>query len=277
MGDAIGQNIAPASLQACAVRVLLAAGADEKTTAVDHAESAIKTSTVISEPNDQGPPRRPGRPARPLLVDPTKTPRRSFGSVEGRASLIHAIGHIEFNAINLAFDMAARFGGEIGDLGLDPYQFYRDWFSVGVDEARHFRMIAGRLEALGYQYGDFAAHNGLWDAAEDTGENLLARLVVAPLILEARGLDVTPMMIKRLEAQADTHSAEILAVILQEEVAHVACGKLWFDQVCGAKGLDPLETFHGLKQDYFKGRQKPPFNHDARQRAGLEPAYYERK
>ncbi len=151
-----------------------------------------------------------------------------LGSVQGRAALLHAVAHIEFNAINLAFDMAVRFAREADQLSLELREFVGDWIRVGGDEARHFGLIAARLKELGFRYGDFPAHDGLWEAAENTADNFLARLAVAPLILEARGLDVTPGMIRRLEGAGDNSSASILKVIYTDEIGHVACGERWF-------------------------------------------------
>lgn len=220
-------------------------------------------------------PNRPSRPDRPLLQPPTEMPRRRFGSEKGRAALLHAIAHIEFNAIDLAFDMAARFSEKVEVLGLDSRKFVADWINVGGDEARHFGLINTRLAAFNCKYGDFPAHDGLWEAAENTAENFLARLAVAPLILEARGLDVTPSMISRLRRENDEKSAEILTIIYDDEIGHVACGKQWFFEACNASNMDPPSTFHRLKSEFFAGALKPPFNHDARAQAGLPRAFYD--
>ncbi len=223
----------------------------------------------------QIPPIRPKRPDSPALVPPSAVPRRRFGSTHGRAALLHAIAHIEFNAIDLAFDMTARFAGEVERLGLDTNAFMVDWFAVGGDEARHFGLISDRLTDLGSSYGAFPAHDGLWEAAEATAGDLLARLAVAPLILEARGLDVTPDMVKRLRETGDTESAEILDIIYRDEIGHVACGNRWFSRVCQIHDHNPVDAFHSLKARYFAGMLKPPFNHEARDQAGLPRAYYE--
>jgi uncharacterized ferritin-like protein (DUF455 family) len=171
--------------------------------------------------------------------------------------------------------MAARFSAEIAETGLDAAAFTADWVRIGAEEAHHFGMIADRLNAIGSAYGDFPAHNGLWEAAENTSHDVLARLAVAPLILEARGLDVTPDMIERLRAVGDEESVAILEVIYRDEVGHVACGKRWFDAVCAARSLDPLMAFGALREAYFAGRLKPPFNHKAREKAGMPRAFYE--
>jgi uncharacterized ferritin-like protein (DUF455 family) len=175
----------------------------------------------------------PGRPDRPELIDPSKVPRRRLGSEKGRAALVHAIAHIEFNAINLALDAAYRFR----DM---PRAFYSDWISVAADEARHFRMLQGRLRESGSDYGDFPAHNGLWEMAEQTAHSCLARMALVPRVLEARGLDVTPGMIERLNRVGDTRTIDVLDVILAEEVRHVAIGTRWFRFCCEREILEPV-------------------------------------
>ena len=164
---------------------------------------------------------QPGRPSRPHLVEPRALPRRGLGSVEGRAALVHAVAHIEFNAIDLAWDAVYRFREM-------PPEYCRDWAAVAADETRHFRLLEARLAELGYAYGDFDAHNGLWEMAVKTSASCLARMALVPRVLEARGLDVTPPMIARLRSVGDTRTVEILEVILREEVAHVAAGSRWF-------------------------------------------------
>lgn len=203
----------------------------------------------------------PGRPRRPRLVDPANLPRRRLGSDAGRAALVHAIAHIEFNAINLALDAAYRFR----DL---PRQFTLDWISVAADEARHFSLLEHRLAKLGHAYGDFSAHDGLWEMARKTGQSCLARMALVPRVLEARGLDVTPGMIERLRAAGDEDTVSALEIILEEEVGHVAIGSRWFRHCCDGAGLDPLQTFLDLLERYF-GRPKGPFNIDARLLAGF--------
>mgnify|MGYP001444584515 CR=1 FL=1 len=213
-------------------------------------------------------PDRPARPQRPELCHPSAMPRRRALSTDaGRIALLHALAHIEFNAIDLAWDIAARFPGM-------PRGFYDDWLSVGADEARHFTMLSERLADLDAAYGDLPAHDGLWQAAIDTSDDLLARLAVVPLVLEARGLDVTPGMIERLNRAGDTASAAILEVIYREEVGHVATGMRWFRHVCAERGLQPEATWKAIVAQRFRGRVKPPFNEEARSRAGLPPAYY---
>jgi len=207
----------------------------------------------------------PGRPAKPELVLPRALKQRGLGSREGRAAFIHAIAHIEFNAINLAWDAVARFS----DM---PAQFYADWVQVAADEARHHSLLAARLAELGYAYGDFPAHNGLWEMAEATADDCLARMALVPRVLEARGLDVTPGMIERLNAVGDTTTAAVLALILREEVAHVAAGSRWFLWCCERTGCEPQATFRRLIAAHARGALRGPFNHPARLEAGFDAA-----
>jgi|SRR6056297_423571 len=203
-----------------------------------------------------------GRPERPGLVTPASLPRRGLGSAQGRIALLHAVAHIEFNAINLALDAAARFGGM-------PDEFYSDWLSVAFDEARHFRLLETRLHELGAAYGDLPAHNGLWEMAERTAHDPLVRMALVPRVLEARGLDVTPGMIEKLDHVGDHASVACLEVILEEEVRHVAIGSRWFRHLCRQRGLDAEDTFRSLLGEYFAGGLRGPFNHPARLEAGF--------
>ncbi|MGX6647965.1 ferritin-like domain-containing protein [Maricaulaceae bacterium MS644] len=220
-------------------------------------------------------PDRPARPERPELKPPGQVPRRRLGTVAGRVALLHAVAHIEFNAIDLAFDMVARFSGDARFSEAERYEFITDWIGVGDDEARHFLLLRERLAVLGGDYGDLPAHDGLWSAAEATADDLAGRLAVAPMVLEARGLDVTPGMIERLTSAGDQDSAEALTVIYTEEVAHVAAGRRWFETVCRADGEDPEARFHALVRRYFRGDLKRPFNTPARDRAGIPQDWYE--
>lgn len=210
-----------------------------------------------------------GRPARPEMVSPARLPRRSLGSVEGRQALIHAVAHIEFNAINLGLDAALRFPGM-------PDAYYRDWLSVAADEARHFDMLNDRLAELGLAYGDLPAHNGLWEMCERTAHDVLIRMALVPRVLEARGLDVTPGMIEKLSAAGDEQTVALLQIILREEEGHVAIGSHWFRYLCQQRGLDPETTFRRLLEDYFSGKLRGPFNLEARRRAGFSQAEIER-
>ena len=220
------------------------------------------------------PPAQPARPPRPLLAQPTDVPQRRLGTPEGRVALLHALAHIEFNAIDLAFDMALRFADEVADSGENSAEFVQDWIGVGAEEARHFSMVEQRLVELGSSYGALPAHGALWDAAASTGESVLARLAIAPMVLEARGLDVTPQMAERLRLAGDEESAVILDRIFEEEIGHVAAGVRWFERLCAARNLDTALTFRRLVDERFRGRIKPPFNRPARKAAGMAEALY---
>lgn len=206
--------------------------------------------------------RMPGRPSRPALVHPRELPKRGFGTPEGRAAFVHSIAHIEFNAIDLAWDAVYRFRGM-------PDAFYADWVSVANDEARHFAMLRERLRALGHDYGDFDAHNGLWEMAEKTARDGLARMALVPRVLEARGLDVTPGMIVKLRALGDAATVDILEIILREEVAHVAAGSRWFRWYCERAGIEPEPRFRELLAEYARAVLHGPFNIEARTAAGF--------
>lgn len=204
----------------------------------------------------------PGRPPRPPLVSPRDLPRRGFHSVDGRAALIHAVAHIEFNAINLAWDAVYRFR----DL---PRDYYDDWVRVADEEAYHYTLLRERLRRLGYDYGDFPAHNGLWEMAEETAHDVLVRMALVPRVLEARGLDVTPTMMERLRAAGDEETVSVLEIILRDEIGHVAIGTRWFRHCCAERELDPQATFQALIRRHLKGRIKGPFHHAARKQAGF--------
>lgn len=208
----------------------------------------------------------PGYPDRLSLVDPRDVPRRSLGTIEGRACFLHAIAHIEFNAINLALDAVYRFGGL-------PDDYYRDWLEVARDEACHHAMLEDRLEELGYRYGDFPAHNGLWDVACRTAHDLVSRMAMVPCVMEARGLDVTPGMIRRFRDVGDDRSAGILETILEEEERHVAIGVSWYRWACRERRLDPVPTFFSLLETYLPHRLSGPLNIDRRRAAGFDDAW----
>ncbi|HET6156841.1 MAG TPA: ferritin-like domain-containing protein [Dongiaceae bacterium] len=216
------------------------------------------------------PPMRPARPARPHLLPPRAMPKRKAGgSVEKRIALLHALAHIELNAIDLAWDIIARFG--TAEL---PRQFFDDWVKVGEEEAIHFSLLRARLLELGADYGDLPAHDGLWQAAEETSHDLLARLAVVPLVLEARGLDVTPATIVSFRSAGDEPSATILERIYRDEIGHVAVGMRWFHHFAEAAGLDPKQAWQECVRRHFKGTLKPPFNDAARKDAGFDPDFY---
>jgi uncharacterized ferritin-like protein (DUF455 family) len=195
-------------------------------------------------------------------VPPRELAQRGLGSEAGRAALVHAVAHIEFNAIDLAWDAVYRFRGM-------PREYYRDWAQVAADEARHFRLLAARLAEMGHAYGDFDAHNGLWEMAVKTSRSCLERMALVPRVLEARGLDVTPGMIARLRDAGDLRTVEILEVILREEVAHVAAGSRWFAWCCEREGIDAPATFARLVNEHARAALKPPFNESARRAAGF--------
>lgn len=232
-----------------------------------------RAGELAIEPDAPPPPDRPARPPRPALAAPGEMPRRRLGGVGGRIALLHAVAHIEFNAIDLALDLVARFAGRLPE-GLDSRALVDDWLGVADDEARHFAMVAGRLGELGAAYGDLPAHSGLWDAAFATRRDLAARLAIAPMVLESRGLDVTPGMIEKLENVGDSASADVLRVILSEEVGHVAAGVRWFERVCAARDLEPKSAFQRLVRTHFAGTLKAPFNDAARAAAGFPREFY---
>lgn len=214
-------------------------------------------------------PDRPARPERPELLPPNRMPKRGKGGSErGRIALIHALAHIEFAAIDLAFDAVGRFGGDF------PRGFTDDWMRVGADEAMHFALLDRRLKQLGSHYGALPAHDGLWDAAAATAHDPLARLAVVPMVLEARGLDVTPATIERFATIGDTATGRILTRILTDEIRHVRAGTIWFESACERHGFVPETTWQTLVGTYFGGSLRPPFNDSARNSAGLTRGYY---
>lgn len=223
----------------------------------------------LSHDFDVAMPDRPAWPARPELLPPGRMPKRGKGGSErGRIALIHALTHIEFVAIDLAFDMAGRFGGQF------DRSFMDDWLKVGADEAMHFALLDRRLRQLGSRYGALPAHGGLWEAAEATAHDVAARLAVVPMVLEARGLDVTPATITRFEAAGDLATARILTRIFNDEIVHVAAGTRWFESCCRINAIAPEAEWRRLLETHFGGAIKPPFNDSARQSAGLTRDYY---
>ena len=211
----------------------------------------------------------PGRPPKPPLVHPARVARRRLGSPAGRAALIHAIAHIEFNAINLALDAICRFGGM-------PRDYYTDWMTVAVEEAHHFSLLRTHLIGLGHDYGDFSAHGSLWEMAEKTTDDVLARMALVPRILEARGLDVTPALRARLAHAGDAAAAAILDIILADEIGHVAIGNKWFHALCAERGASPQETFENFVIERAAPRLRPPFNRAARLAGGFTEAELDR-
>lgn len=207
----------------------------------------------------------PGRPARPALIDPRHLTRRSLHTEKGHAALIHAIAHIEFNAINLALDAVSRFREM-------PVAFIDDWLKIADEEASHFQLLREHLNTLGYDYGDFDAHNGLWEMAQQTAHDPLVRMALVPRVMEARGLDVTPGIMTRLAEAGDHRAVEILSIILHDEVGHVEIGTRWFHYLCDERDLPRQETFTRLFNQYTKGRIRLPLHREARKRAGFSEA-----
>jgi uncharacterized ferritin-like protein (DUF455 family) len=207
----------------------------------------------------------PGRPPRPQLVHHSGLAARKLGTPAGRAAFLHALAHIEFNAINLAWDAVCRFRGL-------PAQFYRDWARVAGEEALHFELLCARLHALGRVYGDFPAHDGLWEMAEKTAHDPLVRMALVPRVLEARGLDVTPGMMARLGQAGDADSVRVLERILADEIGHVRTGSHWYRYLCRQRRLDPVQTFRELWGEYGLGPVRKPLNAAARQQAGFDGA-----
>ena len=218
-------------------------------------------------------PERPARPSKPPLVDPKKVARRGLGTNEGRAALLHALAHIELNAVDLAADMALRFAGAVDDT--HRASFVADWIQVMGEEGYHFGLLTGRLAAYEHTYGDFPAHDGLWDAARKTMDDVVGRLAVAPMILEARGLDVTPGLIRKLDGLGDHASRDVLTQIYNDEIGHVRIGTKWFKILVSARGQDPETVFHESVRRYHPQGPKRPFNDDARDQAELPRDWYE--
>jgi uncharacterized ferritin-like protein (DUF455 family) len=216
------------------------------------------------------PPDRPARPDRPLLLAPKEMPKRKAGgNAAKRVALLHALAHIELNAIDLAWDLIARFGSD----GM-PRAFFDDWVKVADEEALHFELLSARLRELGAAYGDLPAHDGLWEAATVTAQDLLARLAIVPLVLEARGLDVTPATVVDMRRAGDAATAALLDRIYRDEIGHVAAGMRWFEHFAKAAGHDPRLHWQALLKQHFRGVLKPPFNDTARAAAGMSSAYY---
>ena len=215
-------------------------------------------------------PDRPARPDAPELLPPGQMPKRSkMGTDRGRIAMLHALAHIEFVAIDLAFDLIGRFGGEF------PAGFTDEWMRVGADEAMHFALLDRRLRQLGSHYGALPAHDGLWQAASETAGDALARLAVVPMVLEARALDITPSTIERFEGVGDHISAKMLQRIMTDEIRHVSAGTTWFNQATNRLGLDPVKHYQILVKRHFRGSVKPPFNDSARRQAGLTRDFYD--
>lgn len=260
-------DLAP-TVAAAALACLKAESAAEKVR-LTHIGSKAWFSGALDFKFDHDAPARPGRPSRPELLAPKDMPRRRNAKARAaRIAMLHAISHIELNAIDLAWDIVLRFGADM------PREFTDDWIKVADDEARHFNLLEQRLVEFDSYYGALPAHDGLWQSAESTAHDLCARLAIVPLVLEARGLDVTPAIINKFKAADDQASVEALDIIYREEIDHVKAGAKWFKYQCDQKGLEPEPTYQQLVNKYFAGSLKPPFNIDARNQAGLSESFY---
>lgn len=240
------------------VAALAAAWRDGVCTLDEHAELAVGPDAAI-----------PGRPARPELVSPRLVGRRSMTTVEGRAMLVHALAHIEFNAVNLALDAVWRFPGM-------PAAYYADWLRVAAEEALHFNLLRAHLETLGWTYGDFPGHDSLWEMVAKTSGDILARMALVPRTMEARGLDAIPPLRAKLAQAGDGAAAGILDVLLRDEIGHVDIGNRWYFYLCAQRGLDPIATYDELTVAYKAPVLKGPFNIEARRQAGFTEAELQR-
>ena len=214
-------------------------------------------------------PERPGRPDKPQLLPPRKMPKRNTAGAKGRFALLHSLAHIELSAVDMTWDLIARFAAQ----GM-PQLFFDNWVQVGLEEAKHFDLLRQRLIEHGGNYGDLPAHDGLWQAAQETRHDLLARLAIVPLVLEARGLDVGPEMIRKLETAEDDRSARILKIVYRDEKKHVAIGMYWFRFMCQRESRPIEATFQSLVRRHFRSPIRPPFNEEARLECGMPSTFY---
>lgn len=247
------------SIRFHSLQILLERDPNEKAnrTLLLNAEAPIQADILIAEQSGI-----PGRPSKPELFSKLQTKKLSLRTDEGKAVLIHSLAHIELNAIDLALDVVWRFQGM-------PNQFYLDWLKVAKEEAYHFSLLRDHLKQLGYQYGDFPAHNGLWEMAERTKHDLTARLALVPRTLEARGLDASPSVKARLVSVGDHQAGKILDVILRDEIGHVAVGNKWYRFLCEKSNLDPISLYPELAERYQAPEPRGPFNIEARLAAGF--------
>ncbi|MFO0577051.1 MAG: ferritin-like domain-containing protein [Polyangia bacterium] len=261
---ALSSAAAAGELRAAALQLLTETQPDRKAAGVRALDEAFRAGAIALSADAVLVPAAevPGRPPRPELVPPLSLPARSMGTLEGRAAMIHALCHIEFNAINLALDALWRFPGL-------PSAYYADWLRVAAEEALHFSLLAAHLGTLGHRYGDFPAHDSLWDMAERTRDDVLARMALVPRTLEARGLDATPAVRAKLARAGDHAAAAILDVILRDEIGHVAVGNRWFAWLCAGRGLEPLAAYAELAVGYRAPQLHAPFNLAARRAAGF--------
>jgi uncharacterized ferritin-like protein (DUF455 family) len=255
-----------------AIDVLTTADGREKTAKSHAAAKMWFDSVAAGDPLPIGsgtPPTNPSRPVKPELLPPNKVPKRKMGSEKGRIALLHAIAHIELNAVDLHWDIIPRFA----HIKM-PAGYFDDWVKAADEESKHFNLLCDRIEAMGSFYGAMPAHAGMWRSAEQTAEDFLGRLAIVPMVLEARGLDVTPGMIETFKKYDDHDTIEALEIIYAEEVGHVAYGSKWFHFLCGRHDLDPKVEFHRLVDKYFPGGLKPPFNDEKRAEAGIPLDFY---
>lgn len=251
------------NLNAAALDCLMTTNPDEKIALTEQAQQAwLAGELALTSATDIKAIPIPGRPELPELVSPRKLAKRSLSTIQGRAALIHALAHIEFNAINLGWDAVYRFQEM-------PRDYYTDWIKVAAEEAYHFRLLRDHLRELGYDYGEFVAHNGLWEMAVKTDFDPMVRMALVPRVLEARGLDVTPGIIQKLTDCGDEAAVAILQIIHRDEVGHVEVGSRWFNYLCDQRQLEPTATFAELIEQYMKGKLKGPFDLDTRRKAGF--------
>jgi len=249
-------------LRSRALALLTCADVDEKALGTDRLAEGLRLDAHHEFVEPAG---IPGRPPRPALVPHSRLKARSMRTREGRAALVHALAHIELNAVDLALDIIWRFPRM-------PDAFYREWAQVAREEALHFSLLRAHLRVIGYEYGDFPAHDALWEMAEKTKGDILARIALVPRTLEARGLDASPPIKAKLVGAGDHRAGEILDIILRDEIGHVALGNRWYRWVCDARGVDPLTTYAELAERYRAPRLRGPFNLEARRAAGFEEA-----
>jgi uncharacterized ferritin-like protein (DUF455 family) len=262
-GDLKGDAQVNNEMRKIAAQCLLMDSADEKLAGVRLLARQWGMQKIVVDRSAAMPSiTRPGRPQRPHLVRANKMPRRGFGTLEGRAIMMHAIAHIEFNAINLALDAVQRFS----DM---PESYYSDWLQVALEEAYHFELIRAHLRHLGGEYGDYDAHGGLWEMCEKTAHDVLTRMALVPRVLEARGLDVTPGIQQKLAQAGDDNAVSILDIILRDEIGHVEIGNRWFRYCCKQKSLDPVAIFTELLAEYYPKGLMGPYNMVAREQAGF--------
>lgn len=259
------------SLAEYALSIVVATDPDEKVRLAIEAETEWRQRRIVSGRRSKNLvfPAMPGRPPRPVLLPPRDMPRRRASSKKGLIALVHALAHIELNAIDMSWDLVGRFA-----TAPLPSSFLDEAVRIGGDEARHYSLIERRLRALGAEYGDLPAHGGLWEAVQRTGDDLMARLAIVPLVLEARGLDVTPQMIGQVEKAGDFETAAVMRIIYEDEITHVAFGAKWFRYLCHREKIRPEPAFHDYLRQHFRGALKPPFNEQARAEAGLTPGFY---